>query len=292
MKTFREAIRTRDFAVTVRLGLRPETDAAAIREKAKLLRNHVDAVLVTDNQLGMLHMSTLAASVLLVQNRVDPIMQLSCRNRNRIALLNDLFGAAALGVTSLLLVRGHKVPKKIKPRPKVMLDLTATELIATAMTMKSDEEVGAFSDFFIGGAVTLHDPDPDWVPNRLIAKIDAGAQFVQMPVCMDMDLLRRYMKHLVANKLIRHVSVIASTALLPSAEAACWLRDNWRNAQIPDAIIDRLDQSVDSDKEGIKICVEHLQELAEIPGVSGTTIVPGANLAVIPDLIRTANLTS
>ena len=292
MKTFKEAVRTRDFVVTARIALRPETDATIIRQQANLLREYVDAILLTDNQFGQLHMSTLAASALLIQNDVDPIMQLGCRNKNRIALLSELFGAAALGVTSLLLVRGNKVSKEINPKPKAVLDVNATELISIAMTMKSDQQVGAFSKFFIGGNVMPHDPESGWIPEKLTNKISAGAQFMQMSICMDMDLLRRYMRHLIANKLIRRVSVIAGTVILPSANAARWLIENRTNVKIPDEIINRLEQATDPEQEGIKICTELLQQMAEIPGISGVNIMSGGNLNAIPTAIKAAHLNS
>jgi methylenetetrahydrofolate reductase (NADPH) len=252
----------------------------------------VDAVLLTDNLFGQIHMSTLAGSALLVQNGVDAIMQLSCRNRNRIALLGDLFGAAALGVTSLLLVRGQKVPKEMKPRPKALLDVSATELIAIATAMKSDGRLESFPDFFLGGVLAPQNPKAGWLPKKLIESIDAGAQFVQMPICMDIDLLRRYMKHLVANKLVRRVSVMAATAIPQSADDARWLRENRALVQIPDAIVDRLDGADDPEREGIAICIEQLSALAEIPGISGATIMPGSNLADIPDIVKAAGLAS
>ncbi len=291
MKTFKEAVRTRDFAIAARIALRPETNAAVIREHADTLRNHVDAVLLTDNQFGQIHMSTLAGSALLVQNGVDAIMQLSCRNRNRIALLGDLFGAAALGVTSLLLVRGGKVPKEMEPRPKAVLDVSATELIASATAMISNERLESFPDILLGGVLT-QPAKAGKVPKKLIENIDAGAQFVQMPICMDIDFLRRYMKNLVANKMVRRVSVMAATAILQSADDARWLRENRVLVQIPDAIVDRLDRADDPEREGIAICIEQLSALAEIPGISGTTIMPGANLADIPEIVKAAGLAS
>ena len=291
MKTFKEAVRTRDFAIAARIALRPETNAVVIRDHADTLRDHVDAVLLTDNQFGQIHMSTLAGSALLVQNGVDAIMQLSCRNRNRIALLGDLFGAAALGVTSLLLVRGQKVPKEMEPRPKAVLDVSATELIAIATAMKSNERLESFPDFFLG-VVLAQQPNAGKVPKKLIENIDAGAQFVQMPICMDIDFLRHYMKHLVANKLVRRVSVMAATAILQSADDARWLRKNRARVQIPDAIVDRLDRADDPEREGIIICIEQLSALAEIPGISGATIMPGSNLADIPEIVKAAGLAS
>ena len=251
----------------------------------------MDAVLLTDNQFGQIHMSTLAGSALLIQNGVDAIMQLSCRNRNRIALLGDLFGAAALGVTSLLLVRGQKVPKEMEPRPKAVLDVSATELIAIATAMKSNERLESFPDFFLG-VVLAQQPNAGKVPKKLIENIDAGAQFVQMPICMDIDFLRHYMKHLVANKLVRRVSVMAATAILQSADDARWLRENRALVQIPDAIVDRLDRADDPEREGITICIEQLSALAEIPGISGATIMPGTNHADIPEIVKAAGLAS
>ena len=292
MKTFKEVVRTRDFAIAARIALRPETNADVIQEQADILRDHVDAVLLTDNQFGQIHMSTLAGSALLVQNGVDAIMQLSCRNRNRIALLGDLFGAAALGVTSLLLVRGRKFPKEMEPRPKSVLDVSGTELIATAMMMKSDDRLDSFPDFFLGGVLAQQKPKVGWLPKKLIAHIDAGAQFVQMSICMDIDFLRRYMKHLVANKLVRRVSVMAATAILQSADDARWLRENRVMVRIPDAIVDRLGRADDPEREGITICIEQLSALAEIPGISGATIMPGSNLAAIPEIVEAAGLAS
>lgn len=139
MNIFRQAARTRDLCVSAELFLKPESTAETIAEQAKLLKDHVDGVLLTDNQFGQLHMSTLAAAALLIANDVDPIMQLSCRNRNRIALLSDLLGAGALGVTSLMLVKGNHVPEGFDPRPKAVLDVDATELIAMATRIRSDE---------------------------------------------------------------------------------------------------------------------------------------------------------
>ena len=108
MKTFKNAVHTRDFAVTAEIFLRPESDAESIRHQAEVLRDHVDAILLTDNQFGQVHMSTLVAASILMACGVDAIVQLSSRNRNRIALLSDLLGAAALGISSLLLVRGER----------------------------------------------------------------------------------------------------------------------------------------------------------------------------------------
>ncbi len=290
MNTFQNAIRNKDFVVTSECFLKPETDAELIRIQADVLRGAVDGVIVTDNQYGRLHMSSLAAASLMLQNGVDPIMQLSCRNRNRIALLADLFGAAALGVTSLLLVRGNRVPDGMNPRPKAVFDMTAEELIATAASMKNDEYLLTPPEFFIGGLVTPHSPQADWVPRKLIAKADAGAGFMLTYPCMDMALLRGYMKHLVGNKLTHRFSVIVTLAILTSADDAKWLRDSRPNAVMPDSIVKRIESAADPIQEGVAICTEQIEELRDIPGVAGVNIMATTDLGQIPNVVRAVGL--
>jgi methylenetetrahydrofolate reductase (NADPH) len=285
LKTFKESTRKTDFTVSSEIFLKPETTADMIREAADLLRDHVSGVLVTDNQFGHLHMSTLAAASLLIGNGVDPIVQLACRNRNRIALLSDLLGAAALGVTSLMLIRGNRVPDGFNPRPKAVLDVDATELIATASKMKNDDRLQALPDFFIGGVVTPHTPKAGWNPEKLRKKADAGAQFVQTHVCMNIPVLRIYMKHLVTSGLLRRLSVFVSLAIPGSADDARWLCENRPNIKIPEEIIRRIGHAADAEQESVRICVEQLQQLAEIPGVAGAHLVATRNLATIPAAI-------
>ena len=290
LQSFRETIYTKDFALTAECFLRPETNAEAIRLQADELRDSVDAVLLTDNQHGQLHMSVLAAARLMLDNGIDPIMQLSCRNRNRIALLSDLMGATALGVTSLLLIRGDRVPRGFKPRPKAVFDLSARDLIATAATMNEDQRLISRPAFFIGGVVNPYSPKPGWVPKQLNEKVGAGLHFIVTHLCMNLPSLRKYMKHLIGNELTRRVAVIVSTAILSSAEDALWLRKHRPNANIPDSLVERLAQSPDPKREGIAICSEQLAELATIPGVSGANIMASTDLSMVPAAIAAANL--
>jgi methylenetetrahydrofolate reductase (NADPH) len=290
LTTFRNAIYKKSFVLTAECFLRPETNAEAIRLQADELRESVDAVLLTDNQHGQLHMSVLAAARLMLDNGIDPIMQLSCRNRNRIALLSDLLGATALGVTSLLLIRGDRVPRGFKPRPKAVFDLSAKDLIATAATMNEDQGLVSRPAFFVGGVVTPYSPKPGWVPKQLNEKVGAGLHFIVTHLCMNLTPLRKYMQHLIGNELTRRVAVIVSTAILSSAEDALWLRKHRPNANIPDSLVERLAQSPDPKQEGVAICAEQLAELATIPGVSGANIMASTDLSMIPAAITAANL--
>ena len=290
MKTFKEAVRNNDFAISAEIYLRPETDSDSLRIQTDILKDSVDGVLLTDNQFGQLHLSTIAAASILLNNGVDPIVQLTSRNRNRIALISDLLGAGALGVTSLLLVAGERAPENLKPRPKPVLDLSAIDLILTANTVKIDEKLTVSPDFLVGGLVTPVMPKPNWKAKQFREKIDAGAQFVQTHICMDIELLRRYLRHLVENKLIQRTSVIGAVAVLADAEDAVWLRDNRPNVMLPDGIVERLQNAADPREEGIRICAETIRAMREIPGLAGVNLMATRDLTAIPEVVREAGL--
>ena len=289
MNTFKNAVRQKDFAISAEIYLRPETDAEALRVQAAVVKDSVDGILLTDNQYGQLHMSTIAAASILIDYDVDPIVQLTCRNRNRIALMSDLLGASALGVSSVLLVAGERAPAEFKPKPKPVMDLSAADLIRTAMTMNTDERLTKNPDFLIGGVVTPVMPKPGWAAKQLREKIDAGAQFVQTHICMDVEILRSYLKHLVASGLIQRTSVIGAVAVLGSAEDEHWLRENRPNVMIPNDIVERLERSSNPRDEGIQICAETISTMREIPGLAGVNIMAARDLSVIPEVVRAAS---
>ncbi len=290
MKTFRDAVRRKDFAVSAEIFLRAETDADSIRTQAKVLMETVDGILLTDNRFGQVHMSTLAAASILLGVNVDPVIQLASSNRNRIALVSELLGAGAIGVTSLLLVAGERAPKELKPRPKRVLDLSATDLIRTAHTIKNDEKLNSPPDFFIGGVVTPVTPRPHWRPKKLLEKIDAGAQFLQTHTCMNLEVLRGYAKFLVKEKHIHRTSIIGSVAILESADDARWLREHRPNVMVPDAIIERLQNSQEPKEEGIRICAETIKAMREIPGIDGVSIMATQDLSSIPRALHAAGV--
>lgn len=287
MKTFRDATRTRDFTITAQLKLNHETSRKAVVDQAKILGPVVDAVLVTDNPNGSVHMSALAASGLLLQQQIDPVMQMTCRDRNNIALQSDLLGAQALGVTSLLIQRGDKLPDSYRPKTKQVFDIGSEELIAAALSL---EKLQKSRNWYIGAVIIAFNPKSGWRAKSLKAKADAGARFLQTQICFDMDLLRRYMEQLVRERLARRTHIVASVATLPSAESARWLRDNLRGSVMPESVIQRLEQAGDPEQEGIRICTELLQELKEIPGIGGANLVTPGHMETIPAAIHAAGL--
>jgi len=216
---FKESLRSKDFVVMAELPLTPGSCRESLLADAGLLRDCVDGYLLTDNQYGQPHMSPLAAASILRNDGFDPVLQISCRNRNRIALIGELLGARAIGVESLMLIRGGVLPEGYKPRPRAVMDTDAKDLIATLNMISDDEVFEGPIDFLIAAAATVHHPAPDWHPEEISAKAAAGAQLFITQVCHDIDVLRRYMAHIKKKKMLRRVSVIVSVALIQSNSA-------------------------------------------------------------------------
>ena len=285
LNIFSQSLDTKDFTISSEIFLRPDTDREAIKIQAELLKEHVDAILLTDNQSGQLHMSTLSAGIILKENGIDPIINLSCRNRNRISLTSELLGCASLDMKNLLLTRGEKIPKEIEPRPKAIMDMNANALISLANKIKMDEKLPTNNDFLIGGVVTPFAPKQGWPAINLTEKVEAGAQFVITHTCLDMEIIKIYMERLIATKLLRKMHLIVGIAILKSADDAKWLRENRPNVMIPVEAVSRLENSEDPEKEGIKMCAEQLTALSKIPGVSGAHIIASNSVLNIPEAI-------
>ena len=290
MNNFNQSLNTKDFTISSEIFLRPDTNEETIKIQADLLKDCVDAILVTDNQSGQLHMSSLSAGIILKNLGIDPIVNLSCRNRNRISLTGELLGCASLNINNLILTRGEKIPKEVQPRPKAIMDMNATSLISLANQIRNDEKLPSNNDFLIGGVVTPLSPKKGWPAKNLSEKVDAGANFMITHTCLDMELIKIYMERLIATKLLRSMHLIVGIAILKSAEDAKWLRENRPNVMIPVDAVERLEKSKNPEQEGIKMCAENLRTLAKIPGISGAHIIASNTVLNIPEAISLANL--
>jgi methylenetetrahydrofolate reductase (NADPH) len=261
--------------------------------RALPLRGLADAVNVTDGAGAHAHMSATAAAALLIGIGIEPILQLTCRDRNRIALQGELMGAAALGVRNLLLLRGDDPTAGDQPEAKPVFDLNSRTLSEAARAIRNGRlphgvEVAGAAPFFIGAADVPIDPPPDWQPDDLRAKVKAGAQFVQTQFCMDAAIVRRYAARLAEAGLAGHVFLLVGVNPLRSAKSAAWMRRHLFGTIIPETMIARLEQADDSAAEGRKICVETIEELSLIPGVAGVHIMAPGNAAAIPEVIAAA----
>ena len=283
--SFKDTFNSKDFVITAELPLTPDSTRETILSDAKILQDCVDGYLLTDNQYGQPHMAPAYAAGILQKNGFPPILQLSSRNRNRIALIGELLGAKATGLDTLILVRGAILPEGYEPRPGAVMDTDAKDLIATARLINEDGKLGPGDETLIGTSATVHDPTPDTRPEELLAKADAGAQLVITQICLKSDVLRRYMEFLVSHKLLRRISVIVSIAVIASHELAVWLRDNRQGTIIPDDYIERLAAAADGEKAAIEYTAALVRDIQDIPGVAGVNFAAAGDLHIIPAVV-------
>ena len=288
MKTFRDAIRNSDFVVTAQLPLHPGTNAEDIRHIAAVLQPFVDAIQVPDNTSTEPHMSSLAVASFVLRAGLDPVVQMNCRDRNRIALQSDLMGAAALGVTSLILSRGEKLPAAHKQRIKGVFDIGAQRLLATAQAIGANPRLIAAPGFFLGSNVTVIDPPDDWSADGVDSKAGAGSKFVQSQPCLDVAVLRKYMAALVARKKLERISVIVQVPMLESLNAVRDMQKMRRPLLIPQELVARLERADDFVSEAELICVEVLKALTALPGVSGANILHGGDPVAVARVLGAA----
>jgi methylenetetrahydrofolate reductase (NADPH) len=288
---FAELLQAGRFAVTAEIAPPASADPQSLLERALPLRGLADAVNVTDGAQARASMSPLAAAAILVQHGIEPILQLSCRDRNRIALQSDMLGAAALGIRNLLMLRGDDPTAGDQPDAKAVFDLDTEALVATAVAMRDRGELPsgrALQDrpsFCIGATDSPLDPQPQWKPDRLRAKIDAGVQFVQTQFCMDVGILARYLQRLADEGLNGRVSILVGIAPLASARSANWMREQLPGVIIADSIVARLTQATDPKAEGQRICVELMHQLSELPGVAGVHVMAPRNESALAPTI-------
>ena len=284
MKTFREAVQGERFSISAELTVKRDSTADDVRRQADVLGNYVDGIQVSDNPYAWVQMSALSAAGILIDHGVDPVPILTCRDRNRIALQSDLLGLQAQGVTSLMLMRGHRVPKDHSVPASTVFDLTGRELVALASSL--DES------FFIGTGARIFRPGPRWQAESLTTRAAAGASFIQTQLCFNLEILRRYMERFVQAELTRNFAVMVSLSPLPSATTARWVKKNMSDSRIPDAVVKRLEDAKNPEQEGIIICAELMQEISEIPGVSGVNLMTTGDTGTIPAAIKASGLRS
>jgi methylenetetrahydrofolate reductase (NADPH) len=269
-------------------------DPADLLAQALPLRGLADAVNVTDGAGARAHMGATAAAALLVRAGIEPVLQLTCRDRNRIALQSDLMGAAAMGIRNLLLLRGDDPKAGDQPDAKPVFDFDTRALAETARLMRDEGRlphgaaVAGRPAFFLGAADMPTDPLPDWRPDALAAKVAAGAQFVQTQFCMDVGVVRRYMARLAEAGLTDRVSILIGVNPLRSAKSAAWMRQHLFGTIIPDAMVARMEAAADPAAVGRRICVELIAELATIPGVAGVHVMAPGNADATPEVIAEA----
>jgi methylenetetrahydrofolate reductase (NADPH) len=292
--TLQDKLRARRFAITAEVTPPVSVDRAELMAKALPLKGLVDAVNITDGAGARPHLGAVTAATLLVEQGIEPILQLTCRDRNRIAIQSDLLSAAASGIRNLLMLRGDDPSAGDQPDATPVFDLDPRSLLATARRLRDAGElptgrkVSGRIDFFLGSADNPIDPPPGWQPTGLQAKVAAGAQFVQTQFCMDAGVARRYMARLADCGVTDQLSVLIGIVPLRSAKSARWIKEKLFGSVIPDALIGRMERASDPAAEGHRICIEMVHELTDVPHVAGVHIMAPNNDAAVPEIIRAA----
>jgi len=286
-----QRLRAGEFVITAEITPPLSADANDLLEIALPLRGLADAINVTDGASARAHLDVLTAAAILARAGLDPVLQLTCRDRNRIALQSMLVGAAAQGLHNILVLRGDNPEAGDQPDAKPVFDLDSNTLLATAASIRDRGElphgraVGGKAQFFLGAADTPIDPPADWQPEGLQRKLKAGAQFVQTQFCLDPALVRRYMQRLQQHGLTERLFILIGLAPLASARSARWIRQHLYGSVIPDALIERLDAASDQKLEGRRICIELMHQMQRIPGVCGVHLMAPLNSSAVPQVI-------
>ncbi len=268
-------------------------DAGVLLARAAPLKGKADAVNVTDGAGARATMSSLAAAAILVRAGIEPVLQVACRDRYRIALAADLIGAAALGVTNILALHGDDPEGGDLPDAKPVYDLDSRGVMALARRLREDgtlpsgRAVEPPPHLFIGGADTPFDPPAGWQPTALLAKADAGADFVQTQFCFDLAVAGRYLARLAEAGLTERLAIILGAGPLASARQARWMNENLHGVSVPESVIERLERAADPAGEGRKLCIELIQGLRELPGAAGVHLMaPQQKAEVIARVIE------
>ncbi|MSO74929.1 MAG: methylenetetrahydrofolate reductase [Alphaproteobacteria bacterium] len=267
------------FAVTAETSPPDSADPDAVLRRTGCLKGLADAVNVLDGAGARVHLSPLAAAAILVRAEIDPVLQFTMRDRNRLALEADVLGAAALGVRNILSLTGDAIDKGDQPDAKPVFDLKSGDFMAIVKRMRDEGELPsgrkleAPPHLLIGAAAAPSEPKPGFDAGDIRAKLGAGADFIQTQFCFDFGMLRRYMARLDELGYLGKIPFLIGIGPLRSAKSARWMNENLFGVHIPDNLIARLEGATDQAKEGRTICIELIQELREVPGVSGVHLM-------------------
>ncbi len=267
------------FAVTAEIAPPDSADPHEVFARAAMFDGYVDAINATDGSGAHCHMSSVGMCSLLTRQGYAMVMQVSCRDRNRIAIQGDVLGASAMGVSNILCLTGDGVQCGDHPEAKPVFDLDCMSALNMIRGMRDDSQflsgrkLASPPQVFLGGAANPFAPPRDYRPLRLAKKIEAGAQFVQTQYCFDVELFKKYMAAVREAGSHERVFILAGVGPLASAKSAEWIRANVAGVHIPDAVIARLRGAKEQAKEGVQICVELMQQMQEIAGVHGVHVM-------------------
>ena len=279
------------FAVTTEISPPDSADPHEVYERASIFDGYVDAMNATDGSGGNCHMSSVGMCSILTRRGYAMVMQITCRDRNRIAIQGDVLGAAAMGVANILCLTGDDVTAGDHPQAKPVFDLDSMSMLTMLKGMRDDSQflsgrkLTSPPQVLLGAAENPFAPPLDYRSLRMEKKVAAGAQFVQTQYCFDMEILRNFMSAVRDQGLHERVFILPGVGPLASAKSAEWIRTHIPGVHIPDEVIKRLQGAKDQAQEGVNICIEILQQLKEIEGVHGAHIMAYRQEHRVPEIV-------
>lgn len=291
-----QVLQAGQFAMTAETSPPDSAAPQTVLDRVNCLRGVADAVNVTDGASARVHMSALAAAAIMSREGIDPVLQLTTRDRNRLALQGDVLGAAALGIHNFLCLTGDKMTAGDQPDAAEVFEIDSGNLMRQLREMRdegtfpSGREIKPAPTLFLGAAEMPAEPGENWPAARLQAKIDNGAQFFQTQYCFDLDKVKRYCQALVDGGFTEQAYFMIGIGPLASAKSARWMNENLFGVHVPDAIIARLEGAEDQKAEGRAICAELLQGFAEIDGCAGAHLMAPHQEAACAQVIQESGL--
>lgn len=286
------------FAVTAEIGPPKHSSAEGIRHHAEMMRDYVDATNITDNQTAIVRLSSIAAGVHVLGSGIEPIVQMTCRDRNRIAMQSDLMGAYSLGMRNVLCLSGDHQKFGNHPTCKNVYDIDSMQLIYYLRRMRdeklffSGEEIKEHEPQFFIGAVANPFADPfEFRVDRLEKKVEAGAQFIQTQCIFDMERFERFMEMVRERGIDERVHILAGVTPMKSWRAAKYIQNNVSGMIVPDELVERLKNAEDPKREGVDICIEQIKYIKEnVKGVHGVHVMAIAWEEVVPEIVEKSGL--
>lgn len=286
-----------EFAVTAELGPPQNANPEAVKKKAQHCLGNVEGANITDNQTAIVRMSSIAAAAIAISCGVEPVVQMVCRDRNRIAMQSDILGAAALGAKNLLCLSGDHQKFGNHPQAANVFDIDSVQLIAMVKRMRDDKQfisgdpIKEYEPRLFIGAVENPFADPfEYRVARLAKKINAGADFIQTQCVFDLDKFSRWMELVVKDGLHKKVYILAGLTPVRSHRALKYMKSEVAGMSIPDELITRMESAEDAKEEGIKICLEMIEKIKDIEGVSGIHLMPIGWESITPVILERAGL--
>ncbi|MDH3254331.1 MAG: methylenetetrahydrofolate reductase [Acidobacteriota bacterium] len=274
-------------------------NSGALRHRIETLRGFADAFNVTDNQTAKVHASSLAVSILLRQAGLEPVLQLTCRDRNRLGLQSDLIGAALWGITNVVALSGDHPACGDHAHVLPVSDIDSVNLVRLICVMRDGQRFDSgrlipkqAPHFFVGAVANPFAPPLDYRPYRLAKKVAAGAQFIQTQLIFNLARFREYMSRVVDMGLHEQVAILAGIGLVPSYDLARHLRENVAGIDLPDDVLDRLTglSREDQAKAGFDLAIEIAEQALQIEGVRGIHIMPMSTSDRVPEMVRALGL--